>query len=741
MTSTLKYIAEWQDALSAEIYHLKKYGSTKYYLKNGHLAASSDTYSYFFESGENIRIPNGTEVRFEWQGTSEEGRILSSEGRGVIISFTRHIGDLIPEGFLYHDPWKLLDELSSRLDEMKTSKRKRKRIKSLMEPSGESLHPKETKSSLHELILRSKYNSATFVWGPPGTGKTYTLARVAANKYKKKQRVLILSHSNQAVDVLMNEVYSFLEKKDMFHEGDILRFGSQSAELAQSIATAALLEKQFPELAQDKWQLTEERRLLKQDLIGSYSQRDSGRLLEIETKIARVLEKIRQKEVQFMKDADIIGTTLAKAATDPAIYENEYDLVIVDEISQAYIPQAAFAASLGKRVIVCGDFKQLPPIAASRSHAADEWLRKDIFEKAGVAPNKDGDLHPQLFLLNQQRRMHPDISAFTNNYIYHSLVEDHESVRENREQAAGLAPFPGKASVLVDTSYTGEHSISARLSNSRLNPWHLFQAFQVIHESYEAGSRSIGYVTPYRAQADLMGILLDDLYKEEKAQGNLASATVHRFQGSEREVMVFDSVDSYPFPRPGMLLTGKDSSRLINVAITRSKSKFIHISDMNYIRSHVYPSKTIRQLVDYQASGHQAVHPGEIGTWVKNHHPRLGWFHAKNLERVRQDLAGAQSSILISLPEGMVLTKDWQEMVNRTKVKKTVISGGMAAGVKADEKLSGELPFPFIMIDQKYLWYGMPFENIKNTRPPSVAVRLESKTFIEAFLRMLPVTE
>ena len=61
-----------------------------------------------------------------------------------------------------------------------------------------------------------------------------------------------------------------------------------------------------------------------------------------------------------------MGATLAKAASDSALYEQDFDVVILDEASMAYVPQAAFAATLGKRVIICGDFKQLPPIASSR---------------------------------------------------------------------------------------------------------------------------------------------------------------------------------------------------------------------------------------------------------------------------------------------------------------------------------------------------------------------------------------
>ncbi|WP_409288199.1 AAA domain-containing protein [Peribacillus sp. SCS-37] len=732
MISTGRLLKEWQAALRAEIYHLKTYGSTKYYLKNGIRLNEGSGFSYFFTSRDEVRIPNGTTARLQWNDMDYEGRILSSEGKGIILSFDRDLGDLIAEGILFHDPWKLLDELSCRLDEIRESPKKRRRIKDLMDPSPVDKHPKEkASSSLHELVLRTKYNHATFVWGPPGTGKTYTLARLAGNKYNKKQRILILSHSNQAVNVLMTEISAFLAKKNKFREGDILRYGGQGDPmLPDSVTMQGLLEKSDPVLAGERQKLSEERKLLKQDLNGSFSQRDSQSLLELETRLAAVLEKVRQKETEFVKDADIIGTTLAKAASDPAIYEGEFDLVILDEVSQAYIPQAGFAASLGRRIVVCGDFKQLPPIAASRHSLTEKWLKDDIFHAAGVSGAGSGEeMHPQLFLLREQRRMHPDISAFTNSYIYQSLVTDHESVAEARRPLAELSPFPGHASVLLDTSYTGAHCITDKVSHSRMNLFHLFLSFQVIHEAYSAGSRSIGYMAPYRAQAMLMDTLLKDLYNGREGAEDIAASTVHRFQGSEREVMIFDSVDTHTQTRPGMLLTGKDSERLINVAVTRTKGKFVHISDASFIRKNIYPRKTIRQLVDYQIKQKQIVSPAEIGSWIKNSHPKLKWVYARNLEGIKRDLSAARNSIYASLPAGIKAEKDLEELLG-------AMSGEAMARLRTEE--NADIPFPFIIIDSRILWYGMPLHVSQWLQPPYLSIRLDSVPFIKHFLAAVP---
>ncbi|PLS18280.1 DNA helicase [Bacillus sp. M6-12] len=745
MTTTIGLIKEWQKALQIEIQYIKKYGSTKYRIKNGHLLSAEGSYNYYFETSSSIKIPLGSSIRLEWGSMMADGRILSSEGNSVILALTQSLGDLISDAHILFDPWELLEQLILRLDEAGKSKNKRVRIKKLIDPSMPAKQPDSRgKTKLQQLFARAKYNPVTYVWGPPGTGKTHTLARVAANKYLKGERVLIVSHSNQAVDVLAQETSAFLTKKKKFVEGEILRYGSQSGEILsglERLTTTQLIGKHHPQLAEERQQLFEEKRLLKQDIGRSFSKRDTDQLIDLETKISRVLEKIRYKEIQFLKEAKIVATTLAKAATDEAIYANEFNLVIVDEASMAYVPQIAFAASLAKRIIVCGDFKQLPPIAAARHELVTKWLKEDIFHRAGVVNEQQGSqLHPHLFLLDEQRRMHPEISAFTNRHIYHGLVADHETVFTSRQDIAGRAPFPDRASMLVDTAFTGENCLTEKSSGSRINPSHLMLSFQLIHEAYVGGSRSIGYATPYRAQAELMEILLKDLYSKERETADILAATVHRFQGSEREVMIFDGVDSYPHERAGMLLTGPGSERLINVAITRTKGKFIHVADSEFSKDKIYRSKTLHKLITHQSNLGQTADIGQIGAWIKNQHHRLQWMHARKLERAAQDIAEARESIVLSLPNAKLLPEIWIKMLSSksSNAKLTVLSEASIHGIAPDKWIQESFSLPFMIIDGRLFWLGIPVECAKRVQPPYVASRLDSMAVSEYFLAQLP---
>ncbi|MFT8323320.1 MAG: AAA domain-containing protein [Bacillus sp. (in: firmicutes)] len=744
-TNTTTYIKEWQKALQSEINYLKSFSNTKIALYNGKYLNTEEEYTYYFETSTYTKIPIGSSIMMQWGSLKVNGRILSSDGKSLLVIVEKSLGDSVTEAYLFHDPWELLEQLMTRFDSIKKNKRKRGRIKRLMNPTMDSKHPVEgIKNHVHELALRCKYNPVTFLWGPPGTGKTYTLARVALQRYWKGKRILILSHSNQAVDVLLKEITETAKEKNRFKIGDILRYGSNSSDGLlgnEKVTTSTLLDEKDEHLSFQKKQLTEEKRQLKMDLSRSFSTRDSSTLLKLEEKLAQLLEKIRKRELQFVEKAMIIGTTLAKAAMDATIYEEEFDLVLVDEASMAYVPQAAFAATLGKRLIICGDFKQLPPIAAGRNEYINKWLKEDIFYAAHVAESVSSNkLHPHLLLLNEQRRMHPSISSFTNQYIYHSLVGDHRTVLQKRTAIADNNPFKAEANVLIDTSDFGAYGAVEKGSRSRWNSLHLLLALQVIYEGLKGGATSIGYVTPYRAQAELMSGLLEELFPSELASGKLTAATVHRFQGSEKDMIVFDSVDSYSHERPGMLLVGKDSERLINVAVTRTRGKFIHIANGSFLKNKAGKQKTIRQLLEHQEKNNLLVTSQKIGTWINHQIPSLNWMHAKRLDKVLKDIKQAKTSIVIALTSKSSLPYEWIEQLEITKSTiKLKIFGEPFPLERAYEQVeSKEIIFPCIIIDQQICWLGHPLENVKNSVPPSIAVSIHSVAFAQFMLKQLP---
>ena len=96
----------------------------------------------------------------------------------------------IREAVLYSEPWQLLEQLQERLKEARKDKLKRNRIKRLVDGTSSPKHIEKMKNPKNELAYRSFYNPTTYVWGPPGTGKSYNLSRIISAHYQKENRYL-----------------------------------------------------------------------------------------------------------------------------------------------------------------------------------------------------------------------------------------------------------------------------------------------------------------------------------------------------------------------------------------------------------------------------------------------------------------------------------------------------------------------------------------------------------------------
>jgi len=272
----------------------------------------------------------------------------------------------------------------------------------------------------------------------------------------------------------------------------------------------------------------------------------------------------------------------------------------------------------------------------------------------------------------------------------------------------------------LDTSFMGDFASFEKGTKSRINILHCLLALQVIHEALEDNTESIGYITPYRAQAELMEGIVNDFFPQAYMNKQITVATVHRFQGSERDIIIFDSVESEPFLKPGMLLIGKDSERLLNVAITRSKGKFIHIANRNYLKNKVQKGKTVHQLINHQEENNTVITSANIGNWIKQNNPKLFWTHAKKLDILKKDMLRANGDIVFALPDNKNITNKWKELLpNTNPVKQSALS------------------FPIIIIKNKIVWLGYPLEAMNGTKPPSIGLRVHSPFLAEYFLKMI----
>jgi hypothetical protein len=730
MTRTIgSFLYEWNRALTIELNYLQEHGGERHILSSGELLTKNqDEYVYHFQTAAELYVFDGSPVRIVYMESEIKGEVVSSEGRDLIIKIPIFLGYSLEKADLYNEPWQLLEALIARLEELKEDRQKLARVKRLITGEAPVNHLQKTiKNEQHEALLRSYYNATTYIWGPPGTGKTYTLSRIAANYYRKGKKVLVLSHSNAAVDVLMLEIAKYVKKKQNWHHGDIVRYGFSRNEQMQDspdLLSAKLIENAHPSLFEKQQAFQEERKNLIR------RQTEASRITFVDEQLHKLNMELKKLEQALLEDAQMIGSTLAKAASDHVLYEKDYDLVIVDEISMAYAPQIAFAASLGKRIVVCGDFKQLPPIALSNHPYVNQWLKEDLFYQTGVAQKTEkGIFHPHLFMLTKQRRMHENIAAFTNRVIYKEKVNNHKTIIE-KQKIANKKPFAGAAALLLNTSNLHAYAVKDSTTGSRYNLISALLSMSFILKAYKSGIESVGYVTPYKAQANLMNSLIREMIPNK----DILAATVHRFQGSERDSIIFDIVDSFPEARPGMLLNDEKSDRLVNVAVTRSRGKFIAVADNSYLQKRLPKERALSKLLTHLKDNNASYQPNQFLQEMIQH-KKLIWYKPKDDKQMREDLQKAKKSVLLSIPFGSKISDSFWQELKRKNFKVTIFTKEPhTVKISAAAVIPSSFPYSMMVLDNKVLWLNMPYAENKQ---PLFAARVYAPDMISLLVSYL----
>jgi len=88
----------------------------------------------------------------------------------------------------------------------------------------------------------------------------------------------------------------------------------------------------------------------------------------------------------------------------------------------------------------------------------------------------------------------------------------------------------------------------------------------------------VGIIAPYRDQIAMIKRLLKQPPLSPAAARRLKVGTVHAFQGSEADIIIWDLVDSRHH-RIGKLFHGEAGNRLVNVAISRAQGKLVIVGD------------------------------------------------------------------------------------------------------------------------------------------------------------------
>jgi len=319
--------------------------------------------------------------------------------------------------------------------------------------------------------------------------------------------------------------------------------------------------------------------------------------------ISNLNDKIAQLQREIIADARVIFCTLTKNYMGEELDGQEFDAVIADEISMALPPLLFLAARRAKsRVVLAGDFLQLPPIIRSDAEISNERLREDAFHLSGIVIRRKPQDNRVLTSLTTQRRMARPIADVARHLAYKDAnlhLKDHASLGE-RETPSWLDFLPENPLVIVDTSDLHCWSGKQPGTLSRFNFYSANLAVELAGMAAaglpapQEDETRIGIVTPYAAQSKL----LRQQVQAMKLKQWVTAGTVHTFQGAEADLIIFDSVLDEPHWASRLTNPAHfdDVLRDLNVAVTRAKHKLLFVGSSDWLNKHARPTSALGRL-------------------------------------------------------------------------------------------------------------------------------------------------
>ena len=253
-----------------------------------------------------------------------------------------------------------------------------------------------------------------------------------------------------------------------------------------------------------------------------------------------------------------------------------FDLAIIDEASQCNIAYVLPVAYRSKRLLVVGDPNQLPPINQVGRKTVDSIADQteaspliahnrglDFLEGSAYSAFENIVGRENTVLLNEHYRCHPKIARWFNEAFYGGTLQVVTDISKMTGENRGISWID------IDGKATRPTS-----GNSWLNQREIEETVAIVREVADLGL-SVGVVSPFSAQAFAIQRAVESLLPAEKI-GEIAftAGTAHRFQGDERDVMIFTSCIA-PGILPASARWVEKERNLINVAVSRARHRLI----------------------------------------------------------------------------------------------------------------------------------------------------------------------
>lgn len=431
-------------------------------------------------------------------------------------------------------------------------------------------------------------NDIAVIHGPPGTGKTTTLVHAIRLTLQTEKQVLVCAPTNTAVDLLSEK---------LLEQGiNVLRVGHPARISEELMGTSVDGQVQNSSYFKDIKSLrktAEEYFRMAGKYKRVFGREDAQQRAAFYTEAKNCLKEARLLEDHVVNElfanAQVICCTPV-TSTHRALSKKTFNTLFFDEASQALEPMTWIPLLKCKRVIFSGDHFQLPPVVKSidaKKEGLDVTLLDTCMKLEGVSS-----------LLTRQYRMHNAIMSFSNAYFYKNELEADISVKDALLDATSESDFLSKPVELVDTAGCSFDELQNPETLSLSNKGEadlLYQHLNLLLEQYEYskqeqktrlpdGQVSIGIISPYKEQIELLKEKLAEQDFTNKPISEISVKTIDGFQGEERDVIYISLVRSNSNSEIGFL----SDIRRMNVALTRAKKKLVVIMDSSTVGNHPF---------------------------------------------------------------------------------------------------------------------------------------------------------
>lgn len=424
----------------------------------------------------------------------------------------------------------------------------------------------------HPGLPPSWAHSWSLLWGPPGTGKTTTIAEtVRALLDDPDERVLVVSTTNRAVDDVALQIATRRQAAGR-PVTDIRRLGtvldSAPFRLAGLDDVLPIRDPVFAEVVARAEQAVRD---APTPSARTHAQRN---VRQLRARVPSLRTHALRSEVRCAVTTLHAGVGALRDDAVRSMLETGYTpftTVVVDEaglVSRAHAAAVSLWAAL--RVVLAGDPRQLSPIVtAARTMPRDVvcWLARSPLDHLS-----DDGLLPHVQRLTVQHRMHPEIRAAVSSFAYGGALTDGDEVSRRGWRGAGtLARLPRATWYVLD-----EHNphrpaeVASRRGprgRSRERPLGVEVLQALLDAQPELRGMAVLFVAPYRAQCDAVN-------RWARAQGlsTWRASTVHAQQGAQADVVIVDTVHASSSAWPA-----HEWKRLVNVGMSRARELMIFL--------------------------------------------------------------------------------------------------------------------------------------------------------------------